>query len=147
MKFTGILLFMVFGMITFSEQDTVRKQDDFYDAVNEGWLKDTIIPKGYSSWNNFNVLDKQVSDNLRGIVEENVKNREVLKNGTNEQKLADFYTSVLDYENRDREGVRPVKHLLDEVSKLTDKKYTALLAAYLFNQNMEVFLSVYMAGL
>ena len=143
MKFAEILIFMIFGMIVFSAQDTVRKQDDFYGAVNENWLNDTKIPKGYSSWNNFNVLDKKVSDDLRGIVEENVKKRNTLKNGTNEQKLADFYMSVLDYENRDKQGVKPVKYLLDEVEKLSDKKDIAPLAAYLFNQNVEVFLSVY----
>ncbi len=143
MKFTEILLFVVFGISAFSAQESVRKQDDFYDSVNEKWLKETKIPKGYSSWNNFNVLDKMVSDNLRGIVEENVKKRNTLKNGSNEQKLADFYISVLDYKNRDKDGIKPVKYLLDEVNKLSDKSEMATLAAYLFNQNMEVFLSVY----
>ena len=143
MKFAEILLFVVFGISAFSAQESVRKQDDFYDSVNEKWLKETKIPKGYSSWNNFNVLDKMVSDNLRGIVEENVKKRNSLKNGSNEQKLADFYISVLDYKNRDKDGIKPVKYLLDEVNKLSDKKEIAPLAAYLFNQNMEVFLSVY----
>ena len=143
MKFAGILLFMFFTMMVSSAQESVREQDDFYDAVNAKWLGETKIPKGYSSWNNFNILDKKVSDNLRGIVEENVKKRNTLKNGSNEQKLADFYTNVLDYENRDKEGVKPVKYLLDEVNKLSDKKDIAPLAAYLFNQNMEVFLSVY----
>ena len=143
MKFAEILLFVAFGMSAFSVQGSVKKQDDFYDSVNEKWLKETEIPKGYSSWNNFNVLDKMVSDNLRGIVEENVKKRNTLKNGSNEQKLADFYISVLDYKNRDKDGIKPVKYLLDEVSKLSDKKEIAPLTAYLFNQNMEVFLSVY----
>ncbi|MCP1223327.1 M13 family metallopeptidase [Sebaldella sp. S0638] len=143
MKLAGILLLMIFATVVSMAQESVRKQDDFYDAVNVKWLEETKIPKGYSSWNNFNILDKKVSDDLRGIVEENVKKRNTLKNGTNEQKLADFYTSVLDYENRDKEGVKPVKYLLDEVNKLSDKKDIAPLAAYLFNQNMEVFLSVY----
>ena len=146
MKLAGILLLMIFATVVSMAQKSVRKQDDFYDAVNVKWLEETKIPKGYSSWNNFNILDKKVSDDLRGIVEENVKKRNTLKNGTNEQKLADFYTSVLDYENRDKEGVKPVKYLLDEVNKLSDKKDIAPLAAYLFNQNMEVFLSVYIGS-
>ena len=40
MKFTEILLFVVFGISAFSAQDSVRKQDDFYDSVNEKWLKE-----------------------------------------------------------------------------------------------------------
>ena len=146
MKLAEILLFIAFGVAAFSAQGSVRKQDDFYDSVNEKWLEETKIPKGYSSWNNFNVLDKMVSDNLREIVEENVKKRSTLKNGSNEQKLADFYTSVLDYKNRDKDGVKPVKYLLDEVNKLSDKKNIAPLTAYLFNQNMEMFLSVYIGS-
>jgi putative endopeptidase len=146
MKITEILLSMIFATTLFSTQNTMRKQDDFYDAVNEEWLKNTKIPKGYSSWNNFNILDKKVSDDLRKIIEENVKKRKTLKNGSNEQKLADFYTSALDYENRDKDGVKPIKYMLDEVNKLSDKKDISALTAYLFNQNMEVFLSVYIGA-
>lgn len=142
MKFTRTMLFMIFSVILFSVQDEIRRQDDFYDAVNEKWLKSTTIPKGYSSWNNFDILDKKISDDLRNIVEENVKERKKIKTGTNEQKLADFYTTALDYENRDKDGIKPVKYMLDEVNKLSNKKDISALAAYLFNQNTEAFISV-----
>lgn len=141
-----IILFLVINILLFSEQKTLNEQDDFYSAVNEKWLKDNKIPSGYSSWNNFNVLDKKVSDDLREIVEENVKKREYFSEGSNEQKLTDFYVNILDYENRDKEGIKPIKHLLDKVDDLSDKKDISKLIADLFNNNTGAFFSVYVGS-
>ena len=139
MKKIFILLFVGLSMSLISKEIKVREQDDFYGAINYSWLKDNKIPKGYSSWNNFNILDKKVSDDLRGIVEEYVKKQSTLVNGTDEQKLVDFYTSTLDYKNRDKDGIKPIEGLLNEVDKLSNKKDITKLMVYLFNNNSEIF--------
>ena len=139
MKKMFILLFVGLSMSLISKEIKVREQDDFYGAINYSWLKDNKIPKGYSSWNNFNILDKKVSDDLRGIVEEYVKKQSTLVNGTDEQKLVDFYTSTLDYKNRDKDGIKPIEGLLNEVDKLSNKKDITKLMVYLFNNNSEIF--------
>ena len=54
MKKIFILLFVGLSMSLISKEIKVREQDDFYGAINYSWLKDNKIPKGYSSWNNFN---------------------------------------------------------------------------------------------
>ena len=141
MKKIFIFLFIGLSMSLFSKETKIREQDDFYESVNSNWLKESKIPKGYSSWNNFSILDKKVSDDLRGIVEEYVNKRPALPNGTNEQKLVDFYTATLDYKNRDADGTKPIKNLLDEVNKISSKKDITKLMIYLFNNNSEVFLS------
>ena len=141
MKKIFIFLFIGLSMSLFSKETKIREQDDFYESVNSNWLKESKIPKGYSSWNNFSILDKKVSDDLRGIVEEYVNKRAALPNGTNEQKLVDFYTATLDYKNRDADGTKPIKNLLDEVNKISSKKDITKLMIYLFNNNSEVFLS------
>lgn len=141
-----IILLLVVNTLLFSEQQTLNEQDNFYNAVNKKWLKDNKIPKGYSSWNNFNVLDKKVSDDLRKIIEENVKKRETFSDGSNEQKLVDFYVSILDYESRDKEGMKPIKYLLDRVETLSDKKDISSLIAYLFNNNINALFSVYIGS-
>ena len=141
MKKMFIFLFIGLSMSLFSKETKIREQDDFYESVNYNWLKESKIPKGYSSWNNFNILDKKVSDDLRGIVEEYLSKRAALTDGTNEQKLVDFYTTTLDYKNRDADGTKPIKNLLDEVNKISSKKDITKLMIYLFNNNSEVFLS------
>lgn len=104
----------------FAEQQ-VRLQDDFYSASNGEWLKENKIPEGYPSWGNFEVLDKKVSDDLRGIVEDYSKKTD-LKENSDEKKLVDLYKSVLDYKNRDAQGITPIKSDLEKIEKATNLK-------------------------
>lgn len=100
-------------------QENVRLQDDFYDATNQEWLENTKIPDGYSSWGNFHILDKKVSDDLRGIVEDYSKKSD-LKENSDEKKLVDLYKSFLDYKNRDAQGIMPIKTDLEKIQKATN---------------------------
>lgn len=102
-------------------QEKVRLQDDFYTATNNEWFESTKIPEGYSSWGNFDSLNKQVSDDLRNIVEEYRKKTD-LKDNSDEKKLVDLYNSFLDYKSRDEQGIAPIKEDLEKIEKASNLK-------------------------
>lgn len=93
------------------EQNKVRLQDDFYTSINEEWLKNAKIPEGEALYGTFNQISDTNEGNILNILKE-LSSKQNQK-GTPEQKLADFYKSVVDLENRNKQGVSPIKKYLD----------------------------------
>ena len=93
------------------EQNKVRLQDDFYISINEEWLKNAKIPEGDSSYGTFEQISASNEKNILNILKEFSSKEN--KKGTPEQKLADFYKSVIDLENRNKQGITPIKKYLD----------------------------------
>lgn len=47
---------------------SVRPQDDFYNYVNGGWMKTTVIPADKASWGAFNELREKTDENSLKIL-------------------------------------------------------------------------------
>jgi len=92
---------------------SVRPQDDFYYSVNYEWLTKTRLPAGYPGMTTFDEVDRVNTERLKAIVRELMENREKYQEGTVEQKIADFYHTILDMDNRNKEGLKPIKKYLD----------------------------------
>ena len=73
---------------------SVRVQDDFFTYLNGKWLKTAEIPSDKSSWGTFMKLRDDTTPQLREIIEANQKKHN--KAGTDQQKIADLYTSFMD---------------------------------------------------
>lgn len=91
-----------------------RLQDDFYYTVNREWLNSTKLPAGHSFLMTFTELDIKNSDKIKILTSDLLKNKDSYKDGTKEQKMADFYASALDFANRDKEGIGPIKKYLQQ---------------------------------
>lgn len=100
----------------------VRPQDDFYYSVNHEWLSKTRLPAGYPGMTTFDEVDRRNTEKLKTIVNELVSNRKNYEEGSMEQKIVDFYLSVLDMENRNREGIKPISKYLDLVEGASSAK-------------------------
>lgn len=92
---------------------SVRPQDDFFYAINHDWLAGTRLPAGYASYTTFDEVGLRKTDKLKAIVKEMVEKRDTYQEGTIEQKIVDFYLTVLDMENRNKEGIKPIEKYLD----------------------------------
>ena len=92
---------------------SVRPQDDFFYSVNYEWLTNTRLPAGYPGMTTFDEVDKMNTDRLKAVVQELMKNQGTYQKGTVEQKIADFYHTLLDMENRNKEGLKPLEKYLD----------------------------------
>lgn len=80
--------------------------DDFYEYVNGGWLKTFKIPDDYSSYGSFTVLGERAEQRIRALIEELAKNRPA--DGSNEQKVRDFYAAFLDQAAINARGLDPI---------------------------------------
>jgi len=94
-----------------------RPQDDFYYAVNKDWLKTAKLPEGYPTYSSFSEVDINNSNKLKAIVKDLIDNADTWQEGTIEQKMADFYSTIVDVENRNKEGIEPIKPYLDRISE------------------------------
>ncbi len=100
-----------------------RPQDDFFQYVNRNWLESNPIPPEEARWGTFYVSRDKSWEALREILEE--LNGLDLEQGTEEQKLRDFYLTGMDEPKLNSEGIVPIKKDLDEIFSLGEKSEIA----------------------
>ncbi len=111
--------------------DTLVKPGNDFDAyVNGTWVKKNKIPGDKSSYGIFDILDDKSQDDVKAIIEESSKGS--FSDGSNEQKIGDFYSSFLDTKLRDSKGITPLKQDFDKIDAI---KTTDDLAAYFGDAN------------
>ena len=103
--------------VVIKNMDTTTKPgDDFFKYANGGWLKKNPIPPAYSSWGIGNVLEEELRDRLKKI------NLDALNanagNGTNTQKIGDFYFSGMDTLQIEKQGIAPLKEELAKIENI-----------------------------
>lgn len=92
---------------------SVRPADDFYRYATGGWQKLHQLPAAYSRYGSFDMLQENVNKQVNSILTSLIKKK--FKEGTTERKLSDFYKLAMDQNRRNKEGLAPVKPLLDEM--------------------------------
>ena len=93
-------------------------KDDFYYSINYEWLNNTKLPAGYPGFGSFEEVSLSNDAKIKEIANEIYKNKDTYKKGTIEQKIADFYSTVLDMENRNKQGIEPIKKYLDKFDEV-----------------------------
>lgn len=109
------------GIILKNMDTLVRPGDDFSKYVNGNWEKTTKIPADKSSYGAMSILYDQSRENVKAIIEEAAKGNNA--QGSDEQKIGDFYTSVMDRKTRDSKGISPILPVfskIDSIATYTD---------------------------
>ena len=117
----------LWGSLSFGQNDfhavkleymdkTVRPQDNFYNFVNGNWMKTTEIPSDRARWGSFDELRENtdiVSLNiLKGLLGQNHTK------GSDKQKIGDIYQSYIDFDSRDKAGLKPIQPYLEKIDKI-----------------------------
>ncbi|OPA77746.1 peptidase [Paenibacillus selenitireducens] len=95
-------------------------RDDYYEFINKKWLNDSTIPAGEMGNGVFNELMKTNDDKIKDIIDELVKKQN--PQGSKEQKIADYYKSALDAEQRNKQGIEPIAGYLRAFDNATSLK-------------------------
>lgn len=107
------------GLVESNFDKSVRPADDFYQFATGGWQKNNPLPAAYSRFGSFDQLAEDNNKRINSILSELQK--KTYKKGSMEQKLSDFYKLAMDADRRNREGIQPVKPVLDEMEAAKTK--------------------------
>lgn len=99
---------------------SVRVQDDLFLHVNGSWLKYTEIPEDKSNYGSFGMLADEAQLRIREIIEETSEKQH--EDGTNAQKIADFYRSFMNEELVNQLGFKPLESELAKIRGLDSKQ-------------------------
>ena len=98
----------------------VKPAEDFYMFATGGWQKLNPLPAAYSRFGSFDQLQEDNNKRINTILGDLQKKK--FADGTTERKLADFYKLAMDSVRRNKEGIAPVKPLLDEMEAARTKQ-------------------------
>lgn len=93
----------------------VRLQDDFYDAINNEWLNTAKIEDGKSTASTFDDVENSVTNQVKNIINSLLTNKDSYKENSDEKKIINIYNNTLNTEARNKDGLKPVKETLDEI--------------------------------
>ncbi len=117
--------------VTKKNMDTLVKPGDNFDAyVNGTWVKNNKIPADKTSYGAFDVLYDQSQKDVKAIIEEASKG--TFAEGSDEQKIGDYYSSFMNRKDRDAKGIAPIQPELKNIDAIAN--YTDL-AAYFGKSN------------
>ena len=105
--------------ITKKNMDTlVKPGDNFQEYVNGTWLKKNKIPADKSSYGSFDMLYDQSQKDVKAIIEEASKGS--FANGSDQQKIGDYYASYMNRKERDAKGITPIQPELKKIEAITN---------------------------
>lgn len=99
---------------------SIRPQDNFYRYINGGWMKRYEIPDDKTVIGSFYDLRDKADDDVKAIIEELAATKN-LKNGSDEQKVADLFRSYMNNEKRNAAGITPISSILTEIELIKTK--------------------------
>lgn len=121
---------------------TLSPGSDFYEYVNDGWLKTTQIPADRSNYGAFTALDDETLVAVRGIIESAAATTGAPV-GSDRQKVGDYFRSYTDIARRNQLGTAPIAGLLQQVAAVNDRKQLLPIAAKLARQGVGGVLGMY----
>ncbi|NJO13350.1 MAG: class I tRNA ligase family protein, partial [Gammaproteobacteria bacterium] len=109
------------GLETANFDRSVRPQDDLFRFVNGEWLRKTAIPPDRSNYGSFTALDDKAQADLRALIEEAAAVANAPQ-GSDAQKVGDFYRSFMDSARADSLAVQPLQPQFKRIDALADKQ-------------------------
>lgn len=106
---------------TTSTNQDVRVQDDFYESINSQWMNTTKIEDGKSTNSTFDEVEEKVTSEIKDIINQLLIDKDKYAENSDEKKIINLYNNTLNVEARNREGLKPVQKILDEIKAVKTK--------------------------
>ncbi|MEJ2884560.1 M13 family metallopeptidase [Pedobacter sp. GR22-6] len=116
------------GILVQNMDTTVVPGNDFMAYVNGTWLKNTKIPADKSGYGVGAIINDQAQEDVKAIIENAAKTGG--KEGSEEQKIGDFYDSFLNTKLRDSIGLKPLHEEFKKIDAIASPKDLSAYMAY-----------------
>ncbi len=107
---------------------TINPGDNFTAYVNGTWVKNTKLPADKASYGAGAIVNDKAQEDVKAIIENAAKGSP--KNGSEEQKIGDFYESFMNMKVRDSIGLAPLTAELKKIDAIKTAKDLASYMAY-----------------
>ncbi len=111
--------FGTFGFDTTGMDKTVKPGDSFYDYASGAWAKNTPIPSDKPAYGMFNHLADLSEARTREIIEAASKAKAA--NGTEAQKVGDYYASFMDEAAIEAKGLKPLQGEMESIAAIRNR--------------------------
>ncbi|HRG53220.1 MAG TPA: M13 family metallopeptidase [Bacteroidia bacterium] len=105
------------GIDTKNFDKSVKPTDDFFQFVNGNWIKNNPIPSSESSWGSFKELQEKNTQRLASLLKEVAANK-TAQQGSNVQKLRDFYNLAMDSVTLNKQRTTPLNEEFEKINKI-----------------------------
>lgn len=121
---------------------SVRPQDNLYDYVNGNWMKTAVIPSDRSRWGSFDQLREFTDSVSLGILKKSLTQN--YPKGSEGQKIKDLYASYMDWETRNKQGIKPILPFLKKVDAVKNFAELQKLLVEFTPEGMNPFFGFYL---
>jgi putative endopeptidase len=132
---------LVSGIEVQNFDTSIGPGDDFYRYVNGVWLDTTVLPADKSNFGSFTHLADEAEASLRIIIEEAAQLN--AQEGTDAQKVGDFFASFMDTETIESLGAEPLQSTLAEIDAIESRNELLVKMAELNHIGVQMPLGVY----
>ncbi len=116
------------GILKQNMDTTVVPGNDFTAYVNGTWMKNTKMPSDKSRYGVMAIINDKAQDDVKAIIENATK--AAGKEGSEEQKIGDFYESYMNTKVRDSIGLAPLNGEFKKIDAISSPKDLAAYFAY-----------------
>ena len=120
---------------------SVKPGDDFFKYATGTWMKENPIPPAERTWGIWNLVQEETYDRIKKIIAEAENSN--APEGSNEQKIGDFYYSGMDTVKIDNDGISKLKPELDAISKIKSKNDLTGIIPLLKKEGVNSFFRLY----
>lgn len=128
------------GVILKNMDTTVVPGNDFTAYVNGTWMKNTKIPSDKAAYGVGSMVNDKAQEDVKAIIENAAKAK--AKDGSEEQKIGDYYESYMNMKVRDSIGLSPLTAEFKKIDALTGTKDLAGYFAYANKTGVKIPFSI-----
>ena len=105
--------------LTDAMDTTVDPGVDFFKYATGTWMKENPIPPSERRWGLANLVNEETYSRLKGILQEASSTHST--EGSNKQKIGDFYFTGMDTITIEKQGLSPVQPELDMIAAIKNR--------------------------